>query len=211
MSALPPPGTVLFDHAVAARSLAGDAASGDLFLVRPYGDGILIAAIDGLGHGSEAAEAAAAAASALRAELDLPLPRLIERCHAALMLTRGAAMTLAALDGRLQTMSWIAIGNVEGLLLRRHEDGARETLYVLPRGGIVGHALPTLHETTTTLCPGDLVLFATDGIAAGFEASVDSGAALQSIADHVLDRYGRSTDDALVLAGRWHGTAGASP
>jgi phosphoserine phosphatase RsbX len=205
---MPAPGAALLDHAVAARGLAGG-VSGDLFLVRPNRAGMLVAAIDGLGHGTEAAQAAAAAAAVLQGEADRPPAQLVEHCHAVLQKTRGAAMTVAALDASIPAMTWLAIGNVEGLLLRSGEDGAAERIYVLPRGGIVGHRLPPLHAATIPLRPADLLIFATDGIREGFETTVDRDAPLQEIADRILDRHGKSTDDALVLVGRWHGGAGS--
>lgn len=204
---MPVPDAPLFDHAVAARGLSGG-VSGDLWLVQPTRTGVLVAAIDGLGHGTEAAEAAAAAAAVLQAEPNQPPTRLVERCHAALQKTRGAAMTLAAFDADVPAMIWLAIGNVEGLLLRTAEAAAGERIYVLPRGGIVGHRLPPLHTATIPLRPGDLLILATDGIREGFEATVRRTAPPHEIADHILDRYGKDTDDALVLVGRWYGTGG---
>ncbi|HXZ00034.1 MAG TPA: SpoIIE family protein phosphatase [Stellaceae bacterium] len=207
---MPAPGAALLDHAVAARGLSKD-VSGDLSLVRPTRTGLLMAAIDGLGHGAEAAEAAAAAAAVLESEPDRPAARLVERCHAALLRTRGAAMTLAVLDADVSAMTWLAIGNVEGLLLRAGRNGAEERIYVLPCGGIVGYRLPPLKAATIPLRPGDLLLFATDGIREGFETTVDRDATPHEIANRILDRHGKGTDDALVLVGRWHGGGGPRP
>jgi phosphoserine phosphatase RsbX len=203
-------GRAPLDYAIAGRGLSGAAESGDLFLVRPSARGILVAVIDGLGHGSEAAHAAATAQRLLLASADEPLVILVKRCHAELRGTRGAAMTLAMLDIRLQTMSWIAIGNVEGLVLRAAPDGTREKFYVLPRGGIVGHRVPALRDASLPLSPGDLLVLATDGIAAGFDAAVDLGSPPQRIADAILARHARATDDALVLVGRWSGAGRTS-
>ncbi|MFZ3285209.1 MAG: hypothetical protein WA191_00020, partial [Telluria sp.] len=47
----------LLDYACAGRALPGQAVSGDACLVRPFPDGVLLAVIDGLGHGAGAAEA----------------------------------------------------------------------------------------------------------------------------------------------------------
>src|SRR5437867_365164 len=48
----------LVHWAVATLALEGERESGDLHLVQPVTDGVLIAVVDGLGHGEEAAAAA---------------------------------------------------------------------------------------------------------------------------------------------------------
>ena len=48
---------------------------------------------------------------------------LVDRCHERLRSTRGVVMSLASFDARESIMTWIGIGNVAGLLLRR-EGGA---------------------------------------------------------------------------------------
>ena len=54
------------EWAVAARCRRGEATSGDLAIVTWLPDGALVAAVDGLGHGSEAARAAEAAGRVVR-------------------------------------------------------------------------------------------------------------------------------------------------
>ena len=44
----------MIEWGVAAAPLAGETESGDLHLVKPVGRGMLVAAVDGLGHGAEA-------------------------------------------------------------------------------------------------------------------------------------------------------------
>jgi phosphoserine phosphatase RsbX len=113
------------------------------------------------------------------------------------------AMTLTAFDARKGELDWVAVGNVDAVLLRAGEDGLREKTYVLARGGIVGYRLPPLRSATLSLLPDDLIILATDGIRGGFERAIDLGAPPQQIADQILAQHGRSTDDALVLVGRW--------
>ena len=89
---------------VAERALAGEFRSGDRAVLVVYEGGALVAAIDGLGHGGDAADAAAAAAEVLSAHPDDDPVHLIEACHRALARGRGAVMTLAWFDleqGRL--------------------------------------------------------------------------------------------------------------
>ena len=80
---------------VATRCRRGEATSGDLAVVTLLPEGALVAAIDGLGHGGEAARAARTAGRVVRDSPSRDLVPLVERCHAALRDTRGAAISLA--------------------------------------------------------------------------------------------------------------------
>jgi len=204
--------SALIEWGVAALAHPGEAQSGDRHLVKPVGTSVLVAVVDGLGHGTEAATAAQAAVAALeRHATESPVP-LIERCHRALHGTRGAVMSVAVLGRSDASMTWVGVGNVEGLLL--HGDGAarsrsgRESL--VTRGGIVGSELPRLHPTVLPIAPGDLLIFATDGIREGFADGLSPEAPPQQLADQILARHGKGTDDALVLVARYRGGAGTS-
>ena len=105
----------LIDWGVATLALAGQTESGDLHLVKPVGRGVLVAAVDGLGHGAEAAAAARAAVTALDRHADEFLIPVVRKCHEALIGTRGVVMSLAYLDGAKRSLIWLGIGNVEGV------------------------------------------------------------------------------------------------
>jgi len=47
----------VIEWGVATLTLPGQTASGDRYVVKPFPDGVLVAAIDGVGHGDEAADA----------------------------------------------------------------------------------------------------------------------------------------------------------
>ena len=202
--------SALIEWGVASLALPGEAQSGDRHLVKPAGSSVLVAVVDGLGHGAEAATAAQAAVAALeRHSTESPMP-LIERCHRALQGTRGAVMSMAVLGRPDRSMTWLGVGNVEGLLL--HGDGAarsgssRESL--VTRGGIVGSELPRLHPVVLPVASGDTLIFATDGIREGFAEGLPAEATPQQLADQILSRHGKGTDDALVLVARYLGGAG---
>src|SRR5882762_8542778 len=102
----------LVDWGVATRPIAGEAVSGDLHLVQPFNHGVLLAAIDGLGHGKEAVAAAKKAVAVLKKHPREPVVQLIQRCHEALMETRGAVMTVVSLHASKGPMTWLGVGNV---------------------------------------------------------------------------------------------------
>jgi serine/threonine protein phosphatase PrpC len=189
-----------------SRPFRGLNICGDSFVVEERDGGLLAAVIDGLGHGLEAAEAARRAARVLEANAAEPVVTLIERCHAALRRTRGAVMSVASL--RAGELTWTGVGNVEGFLLRwRRTDGpARETINV--RGGIVGYQIPQVRATTVPVSEGDTLVMVTDGIRSSFAADLKLPQAPQDMADGLLARHGRGSDDALALVARYLGHPG---
>src|SRR3989449_5525133 len=107
----------LIEWGVATLALPGETQSGDRYLVKPVGTGVLVAVVDGLGHGAEAGSAAQAAVAALERYATESPARLIERCHHALKGTRGAVMSVAVFARPHRSMTWGGVGNVDGLLL----------------------------------------------------------------------------------------------
>lgn len=194
----------LIEWGVATLALSGQVESGDLHAVIPFESGVLVAVIDGLGHGGDAAVAARLAAATLRGYAHESVISLVRRCDQELRRTRGAAMSLASFNGLDHTMTWLAVGNVDGVLMRmgagRHE---KET--ILQRGGVVGCALPPVRADVIAINPGDTLILATDGIRSGFADTVLLNDSPQHIADNILTRWGRETDDALALVARWKG------
>jgi serine phosphatase RsbU (regulator of sigma subunit) len=199
------------DYGVAARPLPGQKECGDQHAVIPLPFGSLVAVADGLGHGHEAAVAAKVTMITLAGQAHLSLPRLVERCHEALKGTRGVVVSIASLEWRDGTLTWLSIGNVEGLLLRPSAEGGLEREHILARNGVVGHRLPPLRTARLKLRHGDVLLFATDGIREGFHSDVRIEADPQETADRILARYAKPTDDALVLVGRWKGPPSEAP
>jgi negative regulator of sigma-B (phosphoserine phosphatase) len=201
MTATAEPRTIEWGWAGAA--LEGD-ESGDLHIVATFPRGALVAVIDGLGHGPEAALAAREAASILEAHAALSVRELVERCHEGLRKTRGAVMSLASLDTRSSTIEWCGVGNVDGVLLRA-DAARRDSEAIGTRGGVVGYRLPALNVSTVAVAAGDVLVLATDGIRGGFSGAVDVDREPQAIADAVLAGCAKGSDDALVLVVRYLG------
>jgi len=200
------PSRELLDFAVASSPMPGQSVCGDRELVCAFESGALLAVADGLGHGPEAAAAAAAAIACLSSHPRDPLEALLARCHEALRGTRGIALSLASLDAAAETMTWVAIGNVEGLLVRAgggRRPGAKE--WIVARGGVVGFSLPQARPVTLGIQQGDRLILATDGIGDGFTACVTLGGSSRETAEQILARFCKGTDDALVLVATYLG------
>lgn len=200
----------LIDYGVATLTRPGEAESGDLHLVKPIGNGVLVSVVDGLGHGAEAAAAARAAVAALDRYAEESVLPLLQRCHHALAGTRGVVMSVAFFDRADGSMTWLGVGNVEGVLLYTDPAARPARASLVTRGGIVGSELPRLRAEVISVAAGDTLIFATDGLRTGFVDGVPD-APPQQLAQHILARYGKGTDDALVLVARYVGRIGAKP
>jgi len=195
----------MLEYGVAKRMLVGQGESGDLHLVCCNRNGVLIAAIDGLGHGEEAANASRAAAALLKRSVDHPIISLVERCHEELRATRGVVMSLAFIDPEHGMITWLGVGNVQGVLMRADakRGDVRESL--LLRAGVVGAQLPPLQATVLPTSKGDTVFLATDGIRTDFSTSLSARENPQRAADRILNQYSNGNDDALILVARLTG------
>jgi phosphoserine phosphatase RsbX len=195
----------LIEYGVAKFVLPGQSESGDHHLVCCRQSGILIAAIDGIGHGEEAGIAAKAAVSLLKTRADEPVISLVQKCHESLRLTRGIVLSLASIDPLHGMMTWIGVGNVRGALMRTGASKGIVEQELLLRAGVVGSQLPPLQAAVLPIAQGDTLIFATDGVRSEFVKSLSALEAPQRAADRILEQYCRGNDDALVLVARLTG------
>lgn len=192
----------MLEWGFATLALPGHPESGDRHLVQPFPNGVMVAAVDGLGHGEEAAAAAKLAVSVLERHAREPVIALLRRCHEVLRETRGAAMSLASLRAPDGVLTWLGVGNVEGLLLRAAANPKVRHESLVLRGGVVGAHLPPLHAEVVPVMRGDMLILATDGIREGFADGLALSDPPQELADRILARHAKGTDDALVLVAR---------
>jgi negative regulator of sigma-B (phosphoserine phosphatase) len=191
---------------IATRCRRGETVSGDLAVVRLLPEGALVAGIDGLGHGSEAARAARKAATVLRESPSRDLVRLVQRCHRALRGTRGAAISLAFVSALESRLTWLGVGNVEGRVLSGDPATTRSTGSLALGRGVPGHELPAMRAATITMAPGDVLALATDGVDASFADSLELSGSSQTISERILAEHWKPPDDALVVVVRYLGT-----
>jgi len=195
----------MVEYGVAKFVLPGQEESGDHHLVRCNQNGVLVAAIDGIGHGEEAAEVARVAAEILQKGLDEPIISLVEQCHEKLRGTRGVVLSLASIDSAHGMMTWLGVGNVQGVLVRADRSKGNVKEGLLLRAGVVGSRLPSLQASVLPMTPGDTLFFVTDGIHSGFTETLTALENPQRAANRILDHYRSGNDDALALVVRLTG------
>lgn len=197
----------LLEHGIAEATLPGQAASGDGYVIRPLRDGVLVAVVDGLGHGQEAAAATRVATETLRTSDDASVIAMMRRCHEALRMSRGAVISMALFSALDETVTWLGVGNVAGRLLRAEPTSESRDETLLQRSGLLGHKLPVLQATILTLSPLDVVILSSDGIVPEFASSVRLGDSVKNSARRILAEHYRKTDDAVVVVTRYLGRA----
>ena len=196
--------TPVVEWAVASRPLESD-ESGDACFVQALPEATLVGVVDGIGHGPAAA-AASRAAVRLLADSGLRHPiDALRRCHEGLRATRGAVLTLAWIDGSRDHMTWLAVGNVQGVLLRADHGAGAPRVPLVGRGGVVGRLLPPLRAHVETIAPDDLLVLATDGIHPDFAQRISGRDSAQRVADAIMAQHRTGADDALVVAVRYRG------
>jgi negative regulator of sigma-B (phosphoserine phosphatase) len=195
----------LVEYGVANFALPGEGTSGDIHVLRLRLNGLLVAAIDGIGHGEEAAGAAKTAASILTDGADQPIISLVEECHRALRSTRGVVLSVASIDLTHGMMTWLGVGNVVGALARVVPRGSNFPEMLLLRGGVIGKQLPALQAAVLPVSEGDTLFFSTDGVKGHYVETVSARENPQRAADRILQKFHTATDDALVLAVRLAG------
>ena len=193
------------EWSVAKRCRRGEATSGDLAVVAVRPGGALVAGVDGLGHGAEAARAAGRAGAIVRASPGRDLALLMKHCHIALQGTRGAAISLAFISTSAGGVTWLGVGNVEGRVVSRAPSATQPKGSLALGGGVAGYDLPAVRTAALKVRPGDVLILATDGVDPSFADSLDVSGSTHAIAERIMARHRRPTDDALVVAVRYLG------
>lgn len=189
--------------AILGRNCGGERTSGDDAAFERRGGALLLALVDGLGHGPEAREPARLAIGVLASLPSASPAGLLREADAALRGTRGAVMGVVLLDDAAGELTHAAYGNITTSVR-----GEREKRSYAGPGGVLGAASarrgPFVDEVGA-LRARDVVAMYSDGLTTRFD--LDAAQAVLGrhplvIAQLLLDRFGRSNDDATVLVAR---------
>ena len=112
-------------------------------------------------------------------------------------------MSVAAFNYTDQTITWMGIGDVAGVLVFHDQTVTPRSTALIHRGGIVGVRLPPVRPWVIPLSEGDTLVFATDGVDTDFELSLPVPGPSSSAAEEIMQRFAKGTDDALVLVARF--------
>ena len=189
-----------FDVGVATEAKAGGLDNGDQFIVRSWGDTLLVGVIDGVGHGAAAHAAAGAARNYVETHYDQDLDWVMRGTHVACRGTRGVVMALARIRGDRDALEYCSIGNIEARFL-----GVERPPSLMLRRGILGLNAPEAKVVHAPWPVGATLVLHSDGVsshwgdrAAGMALTGSAG----ETAAFLLRKLGKDTDDATVLVVR---------
>lgn len=187
---------------VISEPLSGQTVCGDQYLIKECDDAILLAVVDGLGHGEEAYFAAKKAIKTLDEHSNETLEALVILCDQSLLDTRGVAMTIGKIHLN-NILHYVGIGNISGLCWKRDKNIRIIQQSLLAYNGIVGSHLPSsLEIQKINLSSGDIIILATDGIKRKFEDETPGLRLTEKIAKNIFNNYRNQNDDGLVLVAK---------
>jgi anti-sigma regulatory factor (Ser/Thr protein kinase) len=167
--------------------------SGDVAVVHRTDARLVVAALDGSGHGALARDVADLAALVT----DRSPTEMVAAMDEALRGSRGAAATIAVVD-RSRKVTLLGVGNVSALVV-----GPEGVHRYLPQAGVLGRRhRPPSGEKVLALPPHACLLLFTDGVESEVELAGLVGRSAISVAQQVLTAHGKAHDDALVLVAR---------
>ncbi len=178
------------------KPLVGGMPCGDATAYRLTRDRCLVMLADGLGHGPLAAEASRRAVGVFRTSTSTAPGQLIDQMHRELSSTRGAAISILALDLTTSQLVHAGVGNVATRLIKA---GSSQLLASQP--GIVGHRMPRLRELALDASVFDTAVLHSDGLTERWSADQISGPLQHGpgIVAAALLRLASGRDDAGVL------------
>jgi serine/threonine protein phosphatase PrpC len=149
----------------------------------------LIAVIDGLGHGPQAAEASLAAAEYIRAHASRPLDEVLRGCDRAIRHTRGVAATVIRIDHTTLVLEHAGVGNVD------LASTARQRVRAISEPGVIGGRTRKVLASQHQLERGDLLILHSDGISRRLVIDEVRRGTAQKTAEAIMDAYGKDHDD----------------
>lgn len=186
--------------ATISRPKPGEDVNGDAYLVERCKDeneeeNMLIAVVDGLGHGKEACIASKTALNFIKSHKQLTMKEMINGIHKALLGTRGVVIAISMLsqgsgEGKL---SYIGVGNISAQIVNNemHQQHLTST------SGVLGWNLKKVKEFKYDFLSGWLVMNS-DGIGR-FIASEYVSVDLQAMTTKILDEHGKDDDATIVI------------
>lgn len=188
------------DLATFAQPYPGQRVSGDCAVIKEVDGGYFLGLVDVLGHGIEANAVAVPIERFLQNRGSGKPGDVLRELDGFLKGSRGAAAGLAFLETATGTITYAGIGNTVARIL----GGTGASL--VSRDGIVGGNSRAPSLVTAKLDRRDILLMYTDGVRSNFARGdypqVLSDTA-RTIAQQVVERFGKEHDDATCIAARY--------
>lgn len=182
------------------RPCGGEFVSGDTAIVVQLGSKVACAVVDVLGHGPDAHELAKHIEGFLRDKMSVDPIATLNMLHSELRGTRGAVAGVAIFDPATGKVRFAACGNVVARRMGNQE------IRLNSAEGTLGQSIRSPSEQTLVLQKRDVLLMHTDGVQSRFTSSDYPNIYYEharTIAKTIVEKFGRSYDDATCLALRY--------
>jgi anti-sigma regulatory factor (Ser/Thr protein kinase) len=176
-------------------TVEGELECGDSWHVERRGDETALIVVDGLGHGSFAAEAAREAVGAFEAAPFEQPQDVMTRANGAMSKTRGGAAACAKISG--ERVSYSGVGNISGTLLAHEKSQG-----LVSHNGTLGMNQRRAQQFEYTREPGALLVMHTDGISARWDLKYRPDVLVRHpaiVAAMLYRDHARGRDDATVV------------
>lgn len=181
--------------------ISSEWVSGDNVVSKQIGDHLLLAAIDGTGHGQVAHDVSRKMGEYLQALPSFEDPaELICQLHALMSPCIGASVGILILNKLDGSAHFSGIGNISAYILG-HED-----FCFVSKDGIVGQQMRKGKTQVKQLMAGDVIVLHSDGIKSRFYTQYERNAIKQPadlIINYIFNHFKKQYDDASCLVYRY--------
>jgi len=189
-----------FSLGVVSLAVRGESECGDGWATRATADHSFFMLVDGLGHGTLAAEAAREAERVLRDSHSTSAASILRDCHDALKKTRGAAASIAEISQAKGTLTFAGVGNTSAAVI-----DPRGRRGIASHNGTLGHQIHKIQEFSVPWHKDSILIMHSDGLGTKWDLSDYPGLASKhpSIIAAVLYRdFQRERDDVTVMVAK---------
>jgi anti-sigma regulatory factor (Ser/Thr protein kinase) len=208
------------EYGVFSISKPGELVNGDAYVIREFnGDSVLLAVIDGEGHGEKANRAMVLVKDIIEEQYKVPLDEIMKNCHQSLIKKNGRRAVVGLCRLSPHRLEYLGIGDTDIMVIADGEGylspysrpgqlgtgykGLKKMSEKNVRKISTSEFLPTLKVQKFT-CPREVtIILWSDGIQRRFrkeDLPLDEKA--QKIASVIADKFIRGTDDATVLVAK---------
>jgi len=185
----------LLEYGAVTVPYFGGEFNGDAWVIKEFGRKVLLAVIDGLGHGEAAYTVTRQAVNFIELNYQRPLLEIISNSHKILSRTRGVVLGLVLLDLDKSKFFCAGVGNI-----------AIEVVGIAPfkffsKAGIVGHTCKDPRVMEFPHHRDDIIFLYSDGLSSGFAPkNISLGQqSLQHTAEQIIREYGQDHDDSTIV------------
>jgi anti-sigma regulatory factor (Ser/Thr protein kinase) len=185
---------------VVSLAMRGESVCGDGWGLRARDGRCFFMVVDGLGHGTFAAEAAREAERVLADSHSTSVTSILRDFHDALKKTRGAAAAIAEISQEKGTVTYAGIGNISAAIIDGH--GRRG---IASHNGTLGHQMHKLQEFTVPWNSESILIMHSDGLGSKWDLSQYPGLRSKHptlIAATLYRDFLREKDDVTVMAAK---------